>query len=67
MEQNDIIPELVRGLAPGEWCVVLGGQRVLTFSGPGAHAAAEKHRAELDGLVGAHRTAGDSNDGRIGG
>jgi hypothetical protein len=65
MEQNNIIPELVRGSEPGEWCVVLGGQRVLTFSGPGARDSAEKHRAELYDLVG-HRTAGDSGDARIG-
>jgi hypothetical protein len=64
---NIIIPELVRGSEPGEWCVMLGGQRILTFSGPGARDSAEKHRAELDVLVGAHRGAGDSDDGRIDG
>jgi len=67
MEQNNIIPELVRGSAPGEWCVMLGGQRVVTFSGPGARDAAEKHREELDVLVGAYRIPGESSNGRIDG
>jgi hypothetical protein len=65
MEQGNIIPELVRGSEPGEWCVMLGGQRILTFSGPGARDAAEKHCAELDMLVGANRTAAEADDGRI--
>jgi len=67
MEPDHIIPELVRGSQPGEWCVVLGGQRVVTFSGPGARDAAEKHREELDVLVGVFRAAGESGDGRIDG
>jgi hypothetical protein len=68
MERNNIIiPELVRGSEPGEWCVMLGGRRLVTFSGPGARDAAEKHREELDILVGAHRAAGELGDGRIDG
>lgn len=65
MEQGNSIPELVRGSEPGEWCVMLGGQRILTFSGPGARDAAEKQRAELDLLVGTHSAARESDDGRI--
>jgi hypothetical protein len=67
MDPDNITPELVRGSEPGEWCVMLGGQRILTFSGPGAHDAAEKQRAELDGLVGSHRAAAEADDGRIDG
>jgi hypothetical protein len=65
MDREQFTPELVRGSEPGEWCVMLGGQRVLTFSGPGAHDAAERHCAELDGLVGAVRHARESHDERI--
>jgi hypothetical protein len=67
MERDNIIPELVRGLEPGEWCVMLGGQRLVTFSGPGARDAARKHCEELDVLVGAHKAVGESGDGRIAG
>ena len=65
MERENIIPELVRGSQPGEWCVMLGGLRVVTFSGPGARDAAERHRAELDDLVGAYREAGRPDDERL--
>jgi hypothetical protein len=66
MEQDNIIPELARGSEPGEWCVMLGGQRILTFSGPGARDAAERQCAAIDGLVGAHQAAEEPEDGRIG-
>jgi len=66
MDRDTLSPELVRGSEPGEWCVMLGGQRVVTFSGPGARDAAERHRVELDLQVGANRPAGESDDERIG-
>jgi hypothetical protein len=44
-------PELICGSAPNEWSIALDGRRALTFSGPGARDAAEKHCAELEALV----------------
>ena len=68
-QENAPRPQLVHGNEPGEWCVTLDGQRVVTFSGPNAREAAERHRDELDSLVTKTATPldGEAADERLGG
>lgn len=43
--------DVVHRADPDEWCVVIDGMQVLSFSGPSAWAKALSHKAELVELL----------------